>query len=427
MKIAELHEEYEFIALSYFWGEGEPENPIFIDKATGTFGPQQAFGVAEALGGEVAAETFTSLGQKQSVGIWDATTMMTKKRILVKPNLFRALKALRDSEQEVAVWVDAICINQSNQAEKESQVSRMAEIYSTADLVAIWLGAADQLGRTDRAMVFRERTGLETLITDEFAQHWSGRPGSQGSSPEASSSMKRMHTNEHSTLHVKGFELGKIVWRTDPIPDGVIPLTALNKLGWTIPQGGDEMVDSVPDTAWRTLVANRGIDGKNPLSWYHRACLRCLINDTPNGHINTKTLLERDPTKIMKEFLKRVQAVTWNRVVLEAKTDQQPLVGIGPPGTEQGDIVCILFGCSVPCVLRPLSVDKSNSNFEYVGEAFIYGKMDGEAVLMTPAELEKRTVEFRLTSVTRELSIRTSLFYIPFIYVLIRFTKIYRL
>lgn len=53
----------------------------------------------------------------------------------------------------------------------------MAEIYSAADVVAIWLGAADQLGRTDRAMDFITRTvkerGLETLITDEFAQHWS--------------------------------------------------------------------------------------------------------------------------------------------------------------------------------------------------------------------------------------------------------------
>lgn len=37
-------------------------------------------------------------------------------------------------------WIDAICIDQSNIAERNHQVSRMREIYSKASLVLVWLG-----------------------------------------------------------------------------------------------------------------------------------------------------------------------------------------------------------------------------------------------------------------------------------------------
>jgi hypothetical protein len=39
--------------------------------------------------------------------------------------------------------VDAICIDQSNIAERNSQVQIMCSIYSNADLVILWLGYGD--------------------------------------------------------------------------------------------------------------------------------------------------------------------------------------------------------------------------------------------------------------------------------------------
>ncbi|RYO81800.1 hypothetical protein DL766_007133 [Monosporascus sp. MC13-8B] len=218
-----------------------------------------------------------------------------------------------------------------------------------------------------------------------------------------------------SSMYVKGFVLGTITWNTSRIPDGIIPQEALKKLGW-IDEGEFEYYD-VPDRVWRTLVADRGPDGKPPPSWYKRACLRCLVNDTPNGHIATKDILERSPPGIMQDYIKRVQAVTWNRVVFEAKnagdTETGKLVGIGPPFTERDDLVCILFGCSVPVIIRPwVSFQRSTSQtdgrrkpkdkekpsyYEFLGEAFVYGKMDGQAVsAMDPNQLEARTLEFRL-------------------------------
>lgn len=45
-------------------------------------------------------------------------------------------------------------INQFNEKEKMSQVMKMAQLYSSAGQVCIWLGPADNHGRTDRAMNF---------------------------------------------------------------------------------------------------------------------------------------------------------------------------------------------------------------------------------------------------------------------------------
>lgn len=218
------------------------------------------------------------------------------------------------------------------------------------------------------------------------------------------------------SIYVKGFVLGAVSWKTDPIPDGIIPQVALERLGWSRAEGKVEY-HSVPDQVWRTLVADRGPDGRPPPSWYHRACLRCLVHDTPNGHIATKVILEQRSSGIMNDYIKRVQAVTWNRVVLEAMDENghqgETLVGIGPPRTERGDLICILFGCSVPCIIRPWVFADPSSNhgikrrkpnageqpdyYEFVGEAFIYGKMDGQAIeSISPGDLRARTREFLL-------------------------------
>jgi hypothetical protein len=55
-------------------------------------------------------------------------------------SLFSALSRLRDPHQERILWADAICINQSDAYEKEIQVSRMGDIYSSASAVVCDLG-----------------------------------------------------------------------------------------------------------------------------------------------------------------------------------------------------------------------------------------------------------------------------------------------
>jgi hypothetical protein len=150
-------------------------------------------------------------------------------------------------------------------------------------------------------------------------------------------------------------------------------------------------MSKAPEKLWRTLVAHRGPDGDFPPSCYHRACLHCLVNDTPNGHINTKDLIREGQPRIVRGYLKRVQAVTWNWVFLEADVSLdgsgEKLFGLGPLKAMQRDVVCVLFGCSVPVIFRK-HVDEDGKYFELVGEAYIYGKVDGEAVTgLTEEEL----------------------------------------
>lgn len=70
---------------------------------------------------------------------------IVQKKFWIRPNLHAALVQLRspDPANEVALWVDAICINQQDKVEKTAQVSRMHEIYSAASNVCIWLGVGE--------------------------------------------------------------------------------------------------------------------------------------------------------------------------------------------------------------------------------------------------------------------------------------------
>ncbi|QYT03035.1 HET domain-containing protein [Trichoderma simmonsii] len=61
-------------------------------------------------------------------------------KIKVTANLETALKYLRDHEERVTLWIDALCIDQSNTEERSSQVAQMREIYSNASEVIIFLG-----------------------------------------------------------------------------------------------------------------------------------------------------------------------------------------------------------------------------------------------------------------------------------------------
>ena len=62
--------------------------------------------------------------------------------LTVTANCDAALRQLRKEEKVRKLWVDAICIDQSNMEERNDQVKRMVQIYSMAQEVLIWLGSA---------------------------------------------------------------------------------------------------------------------------------------------------------------------------------------------------------------------------------------------------------------------------------------------
>ena len=109
--------DHMYDALSYTWGTNDPVQKIIIRT------PKE-----ESIG--------TGKSRLQSI----VTGTIIKKRVYVRPNLEDALRQFRDTQEDVLLWIDALCINQSDQEEKSRQVARMAEIYSRARDVLIWLG-----------------------------------------------------------------------------------------------------------------------------------------------------------------------------------------------------------------------------------------------------------------------------------------------
>ncbi|KAE9378325.1 hypothetical protein N431DRAFT_528575 [Stipitochalara longipes BDJ] len=58
---------------------------------------------------------------------------------------------------------------------------------------------------------------------------------------------------------------------------------------------------------------------------------------------------------------------------------------IAPPGTQEGDMVCLIIGAQVPFLLRPVSISKGESLeakqcYALVGECYVHGLMDGEGL-----------------------------------------------
>jgi hypothetical protein len=58
-------------------------------------------------------------------------------------NLDAALRALRLTQGPRRLWVDALCLNQTNPREKTHQVGLMSSIYQRAAEVIVWLGESD--------------------------------------------------------------------------------------------------------------------------------------------------------------------------------------------------------------------------------------------------------------------------------------------
>jgi hypothetical protein len=77
--------------------------------------------------------------------------------VLVTENLDRALRYLRRSHRDRALWADAACINQANDVEKSTQIPLMVQIFRGARTVLAWLdpGSAVSL-RPDVELTMRK-------------------------------------------------------------------------------------------------------------------------------------------------------------------------------------------------------------------------------------------------------------------------------
>jgi hypothetical protein len=99
------------------------------------------------------------------------------KTFKVKPNVRQALRHLRKEEAEVTMWMDAVCIDHSNIEEKNSQMKKVALIYSRAYNVNVWLGSHEtniDEPTPARAMAFIMDLNLtlDLLADPNYVQQW---------------------------------------------------------------------------------------------------------------------------------------------------------------------------------------------------------------------------------------------------------------
>ncbi|KAK0712476.1 heterokaryon incompatibility protein-domain-containing protein, partial [Lasiosphaeria miniovina] len=113
-----------------------------------------------------------------------AAIVLNGRPFAVQPNLFLALVHLRSPKHALALWVDAVCINQADPEERDCQVAIMSFIYTRALLVAVWLGPkvhgaqTDQLRRMHTDWKMGEARLLAASIhdTDKQLLHYSAEP-----------------------------------------------------------------------------------------------------------------------------------------------------------------------------------------------------------------------------------------------------------
>ena len=66
--------------------------------------------------------------------------LVNDEQIIIGHNLWLFLCSARSAGLDKPLWVDALCIDQSNVRERNQVVSRMGDIYANAERVIIWLG-----------------------------------------------------------------------------------------------------------------------------------------------------------------------------------------------------------------------------------------------------------------------------------------------
>jgi hypothetical protein len=79
----------------------------------------------------------------------------------VTANLEAALRVFRNKLKRPVLWADAVCIDQSDISERNSQVAFMAEIYRQAVQTIVWLGEPDSTTK----MVFDFAITLQDMAT----------------------------------------------------------------------------------------------------------------------------------------------------------------------------------------------------------------------------------------------------------------------
>lgn len=134
-------------------------------------------------------------------------------------------------------------------------------------------------------------------------------------------------------------------------------------------EGGEPGMGPPWFPGWWELNKDLGIRGSSVEDICHMEA-----NDSPSS-------AAEDPIpKHSKSVFSRIRGVMGAKI-RRLMVTKEGYIGVAPRRAQKGDIVCVLYGCSVPVVLRKCDTDDGSANFcKFVGECYVDGIMDGEAL-----------------------------------------------
>ena len=202
--------------------------------------------------------------------------------------------------------------------------------------------------RGDKDKSIENRVPWTVWCKSLFSRLRSPRPSSEETVSAAQKEDKQTDRGMYYSMLVEGFVLDEIGQIEHPSPAGDIPYA------WAPFGGWDDVATEPPEELWRTLVADRGPHGQNALTFYPRACKEALsrLKLTKPNPLKTEHIISEGGCTIVAEFLRRVQSVIWNRRLM--RTKHLGHLGLSHHDSREGDLICVLYGCSAPVVLRKI-------------------------------------------------------------------------
>ncbi|CAO2657454.1 Nn.00g035800.m01.CDS01 [Neocucurbitaria sp. VM-36] len=157
------------------------ENVHQLSRATST-------GCSSTLPKRVPRETFDALSYawgSQADSPIIRLGASENNMLAITRNLFNALPYLRHPDRDRLIWIDAICIDQSNFDERALQVQLMAEIFQQAEQVVCWLGPPNDDSKLGFATIRTIMQKVDVNLEDESIQplSWKHKQWADASEP----------------------------------------------------------------------------------------------------------------------------------------------------------------------------------------------------------------------------------------------------
>lgn len=113
---------------------------------------------------EAVSYTWGDPSDRESITVIAPEDHAEEGTLMIGRNLAQALRHLRFEHKPRSLWVDAICINQEDKAERSRQVQRASLVYEEARRVLVWLGPSAQ--DSDLAISALNEMGKDIIVLE---------------------------------------------------------------------------------------------------------------------------------------------------------------------------------------------------------------------------------------------------------------------